>query len=127
MRLWFRKEIQAMLWKVKKLTGVELMTIYEETLEAVKAFKTPKAHITSLGKILNKTEDKELNKFINTVIQQLTIFVTKSKSSTPISLVQKNEVEAIVNLVKYLMPFIPKKQPEWQVIALREGWAPPKS
>lgn len=103
------------------------MTIYEEALQALKDFKSPKAHITSLGKILNKTEDKELKKFLNNVIQQLTIFATKAKSSTPISLVQKNEVEPIVNLVKYLMPFIPKKQPEWQVIALREGWTPPKS
>ncbi|MNJ50293.1 hypothetical protein D3C77_455600 [compost metagenome] len=103
------------------------MTIYEETLEALKTFKTPKAHITSLGKILNKAEDQSLKKSINTVVQQLTIFASKSKSSTPISLVQKNEVEAVVNLVKYLMPFIRTKQPEWQVIALREGWTPPKS
>ncbi len=103
------------------------MTTYEEALQALKDFKTPKAHITSLGKILNKTEDKELNKLLNTVIQQLTVFVTKSKSSTPISLVQNNEVQAIVKLVKYLNTMTPAKQPEWQVIALREGWTPPKS
>lgn len=103
------------------------MTIYEETLEAVKAFKTLKAHITGLGKILNKTEDQSLKKLINTTIKKLTIFVINSKSTTPISLAQQNNVEAIVKLVKYLIPFIPTKQPEWQVIALREGWTPPKS
>ncbi|GKQ45089.1 hypothetical protein [Pseudomonas syringae] len=103
------------------------MTIYEETLEAIKAFKTPKAHITSLGKILNKTEDKELKKYLIVVIRLLSAFAVKPKSSTPISLTQRNDVEEVVNLVKYLMPFIPKKQPEWQVIALREGWTPPKS
>ena len=101
------------------------MTIYEETLEALKEFKSAKVHITNLGKIFNKTEDKLLKNSIHKVIQQLTQFVLKSKDSTPISLVQKNEVESVVNLVKYLMPFIPTKQPEWQVIALREGWTPP--
>lgn len=39
------------------------MTIYQETLKALEDFKTPKAHITSLGKIFNKTEDKELKKY----------------------------------------------------------------
>jgi hypothetical protein len=103
------------------------MTIYQETLKAIEDFKTPKAHITSLGKIFNKTEDKELKKYLNIVIRLLTAFAAKPKSSTPVSLTQKSDVEEIVNLVKYLIPFIPKKQPEWQVIALREGWTPPKS
>lgn len=103
------------------------MTIYEETLEALKAFKSAKAHITSLGKILNKTEDQLLKKSLNAVILQLTSFVLKSKDSTPMSLVQKKEVMPIISLINYMMPFIPAKQPEWQVIALREGWTPPKS
>jgi hypothetical protein len=102
------------------------MTIYDETYESLKEFKSAKVHLTSLGKIYNKTEDKLLIKALHPVIQQLTTFVTRSKDSTPRSLIQ-NPPPPIASLIKYLASMIPTKQPEWQVIALREGWTPPKN
>lgn len=101
------------------------MNIYEETLKEMKDFKSYKSHLTSLGKIFNKTEDKLLKKELQPVIRLLTEFTTKTKDSTPRSLAH-NTTHQVTNLIKHLTNMIPRKQPEWQIIALREGWSPPK-
>lgn len=102
------------------------MTIYEEILKSIQSYKSTKRHLTSLGKFYNRTEDQLLKNNLYAVLQFLTIWIESSKDTTPKCLVQVKAVP-IKKLVKYLGAVIPSKKPEWQIIALREGWTPTNS
>lgn len=45
--------------------------MYEETISALKDLKSIASHSTSLGKIMNKTEDTKLQKLLEEVIIEL--------------------------------------------------------
>ena len=45
--------------------------MYEETISALKDLKSIASYITSLGKIMNKIEDKKLQKLLEEVIIEL--------------------------------------------------------
>ena len=102
------------------------MTIYEEILKSIQDYKSEKRHLTSLGKFFYLTEDQLLKKNLYPVLQFLKIWVESSKNSTPKCLAQVQAVP-IKKFIKYLETVIPSKKPEWQIIALREGWIPPQS
>lgn len=102
------------------------MTIYEEILKSIQDYKSAKRHLTSLGKFYYRTEDQLLKKNLYPVLQFINIWVESSKDTTPKCLAQVQAVP-IRKLVKYLETVIPSKKPEWQIIALREGWIPPQS
>jgi hypothetical protein len=88
--------------------------------------KTITAHITNLGKILNKTEDPKLKNLLETAITFLQRAHANPKiknKSTPGNLINVQEYP-IQDVVKYCSDLIPTGKPEWQVLAERNGWAP---
>lgn len=100
--------------------------MYEETISALKDMKTVTTHITSLGKIMKKTEDQKLRTLLESVITSLQRAHANPRvknKSTPGSLINAQE-HTIVSLIKYCSDFITAKKPEWQVLAERNGWAP---
>lgn len=101
------------------------MTIYEETINALKEMKTISSHITSLGKIMNKTEDAQLEGLLVDAINVLRAYHANPKvkgKSTPCNLYNGPNPK-LANLIKYCESIIPTKRPEWQVLAERNGWA----
>jgi len=102
------------------------MTIYEETINTMKEMKTVASHITSLGKIMNKTEDAQLKQLLGNVITRLQCSHANPKvkgKSTPGNLYNNKDLH-IESLIKYCESIIPTRRPEWQVLAERNGWAP---
>ena len=100
--------------------------MYEETISALKDLKSIAAHITSLGKIMNKTEDPQLQKLLVEVIMELQrthIRPDFKYKSTPLNLIN-GKSNVIRELIDYCMNFITAKKPEWQVLAERHGWVP---
>lgn len=103
------------------------MSSYEDVLKSLSEFRTLVAHITALGKIRMKTEDKKLVKGIDAVISQLQIAHTRVKrKSTPLS-VEKSNIKAANVLITYCKQMVGTKKPEWQIMAERNGWAPKKT
>ncbi|CEP34823.1 MULTISPECIES: hypothetical protein [unclassified Halomonas] len=102
------------------------MTIYEETVDALKEMETVASHIKSLGKIMNKTEDAKLKQLLGKVITKLQTSHANPKvkgKSTPGNLYNVKDLH-IESLIKYCENIIPTKRPEWQILAERNGWAP---
>ncbi|WP_168399754.1 hypothetical protein [Acinetobacter indicus] len=100
--------------------------MYEETISALKNLKSIAAHIASLGKIMNKTEDPQLQKLLPEVIMELQcthIHLDFKYKSTSLNLIN-GRGNVIRELIDYCMTFITAKKPEWQVSAERHGWAP---
>lgn len=102
------------------------MTFYEKTLASLKEVKTISSHMTALGKIRASTEDIKFIGFIDKVIKELAELHKMDKTkSTHISLDSVSEV-TVKNLVQYCKETIGSKKPEWQIMAERNGWIPPK-
>ncbi len=102
------------------------MTIYEETIDALKDMKTIASHIKCLGKIMNKTEDTQLATLLGNAItrSQASHADPRVKNkSTPGSLYNSTDSQIQI-LIKYCESIIPTKRPEWQVLAERNGWVP---
>lgn len=100
------------------------MSNYEKALESISEFKTLASHITALGKLRFKTEDKRLEKVIEQVISQLQIAHSRVKNkSTPLS-VEKANIDAANDLANYCRQMVGTRKPEWQIIAERNGWGP---
>lgn len=103
-----------------------LTMIYEKTISALNDLKSITSHITSLGKIMNKIEDTQLQKLLADVIQELqnTHANLKFKAkSTPVALINGTS-NVIKALIRYCTTFITAKKPEWQVLAERHGGTP---
>jgi hypothetical protein len=82
--------------------------------------------MTALGKILNSSEDTSLNKLIEIIIKELQLSHLKSKNkSTPLSL-EKSTATEVTQLIEYCNLAVGCKKPEWQILAERHGWTPPK-
>jgi len=102
----------------------EFVSNYEKVLESISEFKTLSSHISSLGKLRLKTEDDNLVKGIELVINQLQIAHSRVKNkSAPVS-VEKSNFQAAHSLVSYCRQMIGTKKAEWQVLAERNGWGP---
>lgn len=81
------------------------------------------AHITSLGKIMNKTEDTRLQKLLAEVIiklQRTHIRTDFKYKSTSLNLIN-GKSNTIRELIDYCMTFIAAQKLEWQVLAKRRG------
>jgi len=101
--------------------------MYQETIDSLKKFQTTATHITSLGKILNKTEDSSLQNLIKTTLTLLQKAHSDKKvkgKSTPGNLYNA-QYAPIRALITYCEQHIQVKKPEWQVLAERYGWTPP--
>lgn len=102
------------------------MSCYEKTLKSLKEVKTFSSHITALGKILNSSEDTSLNQLLEFLIKELQLSHLKSKNkSTPLSL-EKATATEVTRLIEYCKLAVGSKKPEWQILAERHGWTPPK-
>jgi len=102
------------------------LTTYEETIAALKDMRTVASHITNLGKVMNKTEDQQLNTLLGNVVislQRAHANPNVKGKSTPGNLYNATDA-AIKKLIQYCEGFIAEKKPEWQVLAERHGWAP---
>jgi hypothetical protein len=103
------------------------MSSYEKTLSSLKEIKTVTAHLTALGKVRAASEDKNLIQAIDALVRELQSSRARSKNkSTPFSLEAATVPEA-VNLIRYCKQAIGSKKPEWQILAERNGWTPPKA
>jgi len=101
--------------------------MYQETIDSLKKFQTPATHITSLGKILNKTEDTSLQALIQAtllLLQQAHANKKVQGKTTPGNLYNAQHAP-IKALIAYCERFIQVKKPEWQVLAERHDWTPP--
>ena len=101
------------------------MTIYEETIAALKDLRTAASHITGLGKVMNKAEDQKLKTLLLNVITSLQASHASPNvrgKSTPGNLYNA-KIAVIKNLIEYCESVIVSKKPEWQVLAERHGWA----
>ena len=106
------------------------MKIYNDTINSISKTQTLASHIKSLGKLELSTEDDQLQKLLRKCIVAMQYKYNKSKpypfpKSLPVSLVKINEHD-IINLLNYCNSIVPKKIPEWQIIAKRHGWGPIK-
>lgn len=102
------------------------MSYYEKTLSSLSEVKTVSSHMSALGKIRNATEDMSSKQLIDAVINELQRLHLHSKSkSTPLSL-EKATASEVVNLITYCKAAVGSKKPEWQILAERNGWTPPK-
>ncbi|MGP9798998.1 hypothetical protein ACT3UJ_16765 [Halomonas sp. 86] len=102
------------------------MNYYEKTLVSLKEVKSASAHMTALGKIRAATEDSTLIQAIDTLVRELQNGHARSKSKgTPFSIenAQAPEAKALIN---YCQKAVGSKKPEWQILAERNGWTPPK-
>jgi hypothetical protein len=103
------------------------MSSYEKTLSSLKEIKTAASHLTALGKIRATSEDKNLIQAIDALVRELQVSHARSKTkSTPFSLETTTAPEAL-NLIRYCKQAIASKKPEWQILAERNGWTPPKA
>lgn len=103
------------------------MSSYEKTLASLNEIKTINSHLAGLGKIKAKSEDASLNSLLDAVVLELQrLYVSSKHKSLRFSIepAGKREVE---RLVKYCRTAIGTKKPEWQILAERHGWTPPKS
>lgn len=100
--------------------------MYEEVIKSLTEVKTPAKHLTAITKIINLTEDAELKKLLTPVITTLTHLSTVAPPlvrKEPRNFLGRMPFDAVFH---YCLPKIQAKRPEWQVIALRNGWTPPE-
>lgn len=103
------------------------MNSYDKTIKSVTEVKTLVAHMTSLGQIMATSEDTSLFDLITEVVMALQYQHQHSMAkSTPTSLLF-HPIPPTVRLVDYCRRKIMLKKPEWQVLAERNGWTPPRA
>ena len=66
-----KRKTVVLLCKMKRNLNNSSEKMYEETISALKDLKSIASYITSLGKIMNKIEDKKLQKLLEEVIIEL--------------------------------------------------------
>lgn len=97
--------------------------MYKKTIFELKDLKSIASHITSLGKLMNKTEDTQLQKLLAEVImelQRMHIRPDFKYKSKPLNLIN-GKSNTIRELIDYCVNFITAQKPEWQVLAERHG------
>jgi len=89
--------------------------------------KTLASHITSLGKIRVASEDAQLNSALDVLIRDLQFAHAKSKNkSTPVAIASGTSPD-VQSIIAYCKRAIGTRKPEWQILAERHGWTPPKA
>nr|WP_086941006.1 hypothetical protein [Thaumasiovibrio occultus] len=102
--------------------------MYDETIAALKEMNTIANHITSLGRVMNITNDKDLHARLDKVIkllQRMHVNPRFKYRSTPVNLIGSQN-PTVKDLSKYCIERASAKKPEWQVVAERHGWGPAK-
>lgn len=103
------------------------MSLYEKTLKSLKEIKSISSHLTALGKVKAASADTLLNQAIDSLVRELQHAHANSRhKSTPTSLENATAPEAKA-LLEYCIRAIGSKKPEWQILAERHGWTPPKA
>ncbi len=102
------------------------MTVYKDVLTSIQETKTLASHITYLGKVRVKTEDTKLIQAIDPVIAELQSVHARMKvKSTPLRVSGPGASNAVKVLHAYCQQASGSNKPEWQILALRNGWSPP--
>ncbi|ENZ4286598.1 hypothetical protein ACGKJM_004992 [Citrobacter farmeri] len=99
--------------------------MFEEVINSLSEVKKSSRHLMDITRIINKTEDHELKKLLTPVLAALTEHSTISPpliKNQPRNFIRGVPFDAVFD---YCLPKIQAKTPEWQVIALRNGWNPP--
>ena len=103
-----------------------IMSNYERTVRTVTEVKTLTAHMASLGKIMATSEDGHLCGLIRNVVMSLQYqYQHGTGKSTPTSLMF-HPIPSTVQLGEYCRSQTRLKKPEWQIMAERNGWTPPR-
>lgn len=102
--------------------------MYQKTIDSLKKTQTAAKHITELGKISAATEDPQLKRLVDALLDRLqnAHATAKKGNSTPKALYPLPD-NAIRGLIGYCESYIQAGKPEWQVMAERHGWTPPAS
>lgn len=102
------------------------MSAYEDVINISAEFKTIPSLITVLGKVRAKTEDTNLISLIDTLVRELQGAHAKSKTKSMPVCMEKFSADEAVRLINYCTRAIGSKKAEWQIIAERNNWTPPK-
>ncbi|WP_156899859.1 hypothetical protein [Luteimonas mephitis] len=103
------------------------MNNYDKAIRSVNEVKTMSAHMVALGKIRASSEDDRLNFLIAQLVGALQFRHQHNKAkSTPISLTFHELYQETHALVGYCNAQNGLKKPEWQILAERHGWSPPR-
>lgn len=103
------------------------MSTHQRVINSLSETKSIASHITSLGRIRTASEDERLNDALDSLIRDLQfVHANTKKKSTPIAVASGTSAE-VKAIIAYCHQAIGIKKPEWQVLAERHGWTPPKA
>lgn len=102
------------------------MEVYEKVVQAIKETNTLSWHIKNLGKLKLKTEDDILISQIEKAIKGLQFLYSHCEHKSEPGSIDKLKRPEIKDLFDYCNNKIGFKKPEWQILAERHGWLPPK-
>lgn len=101
------------------------MSGYQNVITSLTVPKTLSAHMVSLGKIADATEDQTLKKLLVDLIRAIGYEHARAKhKSTPVTLVASTATE-LRTTIRYCEQALATKKPEWQILAEHHGWTPP--
>lgn len=107
--------------------GTEMSSTYEKTVSTLSAHKTIAKHISDLDKVKEKSEDDKLNQELHSLILELQSVHGRLKNKSAISALSDGSSKEVKAIIQYCKNHITSKKPEWQILAERYGWTPPKS
>lgn len=100
---------------------------YQQVIEACTSIASLSQFQNKLNKVFVATEDPTLKKLLLPVVAKLNETFRNSSSSAASRKAQLNMlVEPYKSLHYYCNRCIQEAKPQWQVIAEKHGWAPPK-
>lgn len=101
------------------------MSRYRNVITSLTVPKTLSAHMVSLGKIADATEDPTLKKLLVALIRAIGYdHVGTKHKSTPVTLVA-NTATDLRATIRYCEQALATEKPEWQILAEHHGWTPP--
>ncbi|MCP1584394.1 hypothetical protein [Pseudoxanthomonas mexicana] len=100
---------------------------YLAVIETVNGIRTAAQFHERLNKIAVSTEDEQLRRVLNPVMQALRNAHNQAMLSKVAGkkFALKFQVEPFAGLVKYCTQLLASQKPTWQILAERHGWRPP--
>jgi len=102
------------------------MKHYQSTLKVATIVGTFAATMKALSKIKADTEDAELQRLLDEAITHLQNANAAHGRGVVPSALEKHTDSRAKNLISYCRKRTKDALPEWQVIAMKHGWTPPK-
>lgn len=101
------------------------MSDYQNVIDEMRAVKTVAAHVTALGKIMNKTHDSVLQKLLATIIHSLQNDLTSAKKGKTVPMaINSSRDPDFIYILKYCNSAVGTQKPAWMIEAERNGWGP---